>query len=336
MWSSPPGSSSRHAGASSSGRSPDLPPVADSVAPRTVGAQRLREGVASLASDLGQHEEALRRWSECASTESERYRSARASLHASEAALELARRREHGSIGAGQGEGSSGDAVLDVETLAQEAALYKYLEHQPQESRDAAERALAGTRALGTSGSDPPERHRRRALLRALYVAAEVALLFGDPEEMLALAGEIEMAATGFDDAVHVRALVEGAVALRFLGSNGDAEARLRQAWDTVHQKILPQMTLEVGATFGNVLASMGRLREADAVVRDCVALGMRLEGFRPSRTFALVLPHQLELLRGDWRTAVEGLRAAGPRWNAGFERAAGERQGERAGNISG
>ena len=153
--------------------------------------------------------------------------------------------------------------------------------------------------------------HRRRALLRALYVAAEVALLFGDPEEMLALAGELEMAATGFDDAVHIRALVEGAVALRFLGLNGDAEARLRQAWDTVHQKILPQRTLEVGAAFGNVLVSMGRLHEADAVLRDCVALGMRLEEFRPSRTFALVLPHQLELLQGDWRTAVEGLRAA-------------------------
>ena len=53
--------------------------------------------------------------------------------------------------------------------------------------------------------------HRRRAC-SGLFIAAEVALLFGDPEEMLALAGELEMAATGFDDAVHI-ALVEGAVA---------------------------------------------------------------------------------------------------------------------------
>ena len=290
-----------------------LASVADGVGPRTVGAQRLREGVASLASDLGQHEEALRRWSECASTDGDRYRSARASLRASEAALELVRPREAWLHWRRARDGSSGDAVLDVETLAQEAALHKYLEHQPQESRDAAERALAGARALAfdTSGSDPSEMHRRRALLRALYVAAEVALLFGDPDEMLALAGELEMAAAGFDDAVHIRALVEGAVALRFLGLNGDAEARLRQAWDTVHRKILPQRTLEVGAAFGNVLVSMGRLHEADAVFRECVALGTRLEEFRPSRAFAVVLPHQLELLQGDWRTAVEGLRAA-------------------------
>ena len=290
-----------------------LASIADGVGPRTVGAQRLREGVASLASDLGQHEEALRRWSECASTEGHRYRSARASLRASEAALELARPREAWLHWHRARDGCSGDAVLEVETLAQEAAIYKFLEHQPQASRDAAERALAGARALAldTSGTDPSDLHRRRALLRALFIAAEVALLFGDPEEMLALAGELEMAASGFDDAVHIRALVEGAVALRFLGLNNDAEARLRQAWDTVHQKILPQRTLEVGAALGNVLVSMGRLQEADAILRDCVALGMRLEEFRPSRTFALVLPHQLELLRGDWRTAVDGLRAA-------------------------
>jgi DNA-binding NarL/FixJ family response regulator len=290
-----------------------LASVADGVAVRTGEAQRLREGVAALASDLGQHEEALRRWSECASTEADRYRSARASLRASEAALELARPRDAWLHWRRARDGSAGDAVLDVETLAQEAALYKYLEHQPQESRDAAERALAGARALASdvSGSDASDIHRRRALLRALYVAAEVALLFGDPEEMLGLAGELEMASTGFDDAVHIRALVEGAVALRFLGLNGDAEARLRQAWNTVHQKILPQRTLEVGAAFGNVLVSMGRLDEADAVLRECVALGTRLAEFRPSRTFALVLPHQLELLKGDWRTAVEGLRTA-------------------------
>jgi DNA-binding NarL/FixJ family response regulator len=172
---------------------------------------------------------------------------------------------------------------------------------------------LAGARALAidTSASESTDWQRRRAVLRALYVAAEAALLFGDPEEVLTLAGELEMAATGVDDAVHIRALVEGAVALRFLGLNGEAEARLSQAWDTVHQKIMPRRTLEVGAAYGNVLVSMGRLDEAEAVLRECVSLGTRLEEFRPSRTFALVLPHQLELLRGDWRTAVEGLRAA-------------------------
>ena len=67
-----------------------------------------------------------------------------------------------------------------------------FLEHQPQQARDAAERALAGARALALDarGTDPSAIHRRRALLRALFIAAEVALLYGDPEEMLGLAGE--------------------------------------------------------------------------------------------------------------------------------------------------
>lgn len=290
-----------------------LASIADAVDPASAGTQRIREGVASLASDLGQHEEALRRWSECSSTDRDPAESARASLRASEAALQLVRRREAWIHWQRARDGASGDAILDVETLAQEAALHKFLEHRPDAAQVAAARALSAARALPAArgGAQLDEVRRRRALLRALFMAAEVALLFGDPNEMLELAEELAITSAGFDDSVHIRALVEGAVALRFLGNNRDAEARLRHAWDEVHHKVLPQRTLEVGAALGNVLVSMGRFDEADAVVRECLALGTRLEEFRPSRAFAVVLPYQLELFRGDWRGAVETLRAA-------------------------
>jgi DNA-binding NarL/FixJ family response regulator len=102
---------------------------------------------------------------------------------------------------------------------------------------------------------------------------------------------------------------VDGALALRLLGRNADAEARLRPLWDRVRRRILPQATLEVGALFGAVLCSLGRLVEAEAVADECAQLGVRLVEFGPSRAFAIALPFQIAVSRGDWRRAVDGLR---------------------------
>jgi DNA-binding NarL/FixJ family response regulator len=74
---------------------------------------------------------------------------------------------------------------------------------------------------------------------------------------------------------------------------------------------VLPQAVLEVGAAHGRVLLSVGRLAEAEAVVDECTALGRRLSEMRPARAFSVILPQLIELLRGDWRRAADGLREA-------------------------
>ena len=137
------------------------------------------------------------------------------------------------------------------------------------------------------------------------------ALIVDDLAAMLTFADELVALAAGFDERTYVRALVDGALALRFQGRNVDAEARLRQAWDGARRAVLPQATVEVGAMFGNVLLSMGQVDEAEVVVRECAALGTRLVEFGPSRAFTVILPHLVELARGDWRRAVDGLRAS-------------------------
>ena len=151
----------------------------------------------------------------------------------------------------------------------------------------------------------------RRALLGALGAATDRSLSHADVAAMQSFSEERASLAAGFDERVQLRAQVDGAMALRLLGRNADAEARLRPLWDRVRRHVLPQMTLEVGALFGTVLHSLGRLVEAEAVVDEFAQLGVRLVEFGPSRAYAVALPFRIAVSRGDWRGAVDGLRTA-------------------------
>jgi DNA-binding NarL/FixJ family response regulator len=100
--------------------------------------------------------------------------------------------------------------------------------------------------------------------------------------------------------------------------------------WDQARRDILPQATLEVGIMLGTVLRSAGLLAEAQDVTSECLALGRRLVEYGPARALTVVLPNLLELSRGDWRRAIDGLRQSGEdepdphyRLNAHIERAA-------------
>jgi hypothetical protein len=182
-------------------------------------AEELRARLAQLASDLGQHEEALRHWSECSSASDDAVTAGRAALRASEAAMALSRRHEAWRQWR-RAHPEHGDAVLAVEIGAQESALQWFLDHRLAESRSAAEAALVAGRELADrSGgvatlADPI----RRALLCALGAATDSSLSHGDIEAVLSFADERASVAAGFDERVHLRALVDGALALRLDG----------------------------------------------------------------------------------------------------------------------
>jgi DNA-binding NarL/FixJ family response regulator len=278
----------------------------------------LHAALAAMASALGRHDDALRRWAERGIVAADPVEAARAELRASEAALALGRRRAARHHLERARRAAPNDQVLAIEVLAQDAALRQFVDHQPEESRAAAEEAVAAARAFmprspraGHHRWDELDERVRRAVLRALFAGLQGAQFADDPEQMLRFADELTVAATGFDDAIRIGALVDGALALRFQGRNIDAVTRLREAWVEVHRHVLPQSMLEVGAALGTVALSMAHVAEADAVARECLALDTRLAGFRSSRSFSLVLPHLVELSRGDWRAAVQGLGAA-------------------------
>ena len=287
-----------------------LAAIVDEAPPGDRQTVELRARVASLASELGQHDEALRHWSECASV-GDPVVAARAALRASDAAMALGLGHEAWRQWQRARAQCDRDAALAVETQAHEAELQWYLEHRPTESRAAAEAALAAGRGLAarSGGVDTLAAPVRRALLRALGAATDGALSIGDVVAMLAFADERATLAAGVDERTQIRALVDGAMALRLQGRNVDAEARLRPLWDLVRRQVLPQATLQVGAIFGNVLLSSGRLEESAAVSDECVTLGARLVEFGPARALTVALPHLIELTRGEWRRAIEGLR---------------------------
>ena len=203
--------------------------------------------------------------------------------------------------------------MLQIELHAQEAALLRYLEHRTEASRAAAQRAVdaarvAATRVGGVEAMAGPERH---AYILALLAGTEAALEADELEEMLALSEELATAAARFDDRIRARALGEGALALRLLGRNQEAEIRAGQAWEETRRLVLSQTRLEIGAIYAMVLRSLGRLEEAEAVVDECLELGQRLEELSPARAHGVVVQHLIALSTGDWRAALEGLRSA-------------------------
>jgi DNA-binding CsgD family transcriptional regulator/tetratricopeptide (TPR) repeat protein len=290
-----------------------LATVAQAADPSDPAARELQQHVAALAAELGEHELALARWSSLTFGPAERVETARAALAASQSALQLGRAPEAWQWLARARDGGASELALRIELDAQEAALHRYLEHRPEASRAAARRAVdaarvAAAQAGGVEAMAAPERH---AYVRALLAGTEATLEAGDLAEMLRLSEELEQAAARVDDRVRVRALGEGALALRLLGRNQEAEVRARQAWEETRQLVLPQARLEIGATYAMVLRSLGRLEEAQAVVDECLELGERLEEFSPARAHDVVVQHLIALSTGDWRAAVEGLRRA-------------------------
>jgi DNA-binding CsgD family transcriptional regulator len=279
-------------------------------------ARELQQHVAALAAELGEHEMGLGLWSSLTFAPDERVEAARSALAASRAALQLGRSREAWQWLARARQSATGEPALRIDLDAQKSALHRYLERRPEASRATARRALDGARvaaarAGGVDAMAEPERH---AYVRALLAGAEGALEAGDLEEMLGLSEELAAAAAPIDDRIRARALGEGAMALRLLGRNHEAEVRARQAWDETRRLILPQARLEVGATYAMVLRSLGRLEEAQVVVDECLELGRRLEEFSPARAHSVVVQHLIALSTGDWRAAVAGLRTAAER----------------------
>jgi DNA-binding CsgD family transcriptional regulator len=290
-----------------------LAEVADTAGPSDPAARELHRHVATLAAELGEHEMALARWSSLALGPGEPVETARAALAASQAGLQLGRAPDAWRWLARARDSEAGGPALRIELDAQEAALHRYLEHRTGASRVAARRAVdaaraASTRAGGVEAMAGPERH---AYVLALLAGTEAALEADDLEEMRSLSEELAAAAARVDDRIRARALGEGALPQRLLGRNQEAEARARQAWDETRRLVLPRARLEVGAVYAMVLRSLGRLEEAEAVVDECLELGQRLEEFSPARAHGVVVRHLVALSTGDWRAAVDGLRAA-------------------------
>jgi hypothetical protein len=196
-------------------------------------ARDLRHEIAALASELGQHEVALKWWSALCDEIDNQVGRAWTALAASEAALHLGRTHDAWTF-LRRAAAASLEPALRVAVSAQEASLELWLEHRPAAAWDAASRAVQHARALGAQlgNSATLDRQTRRAYLRALLAATEAGLQEDRPTDVLVYSDESARAAAGVDERTRLQALADGGLAMRWLGRNTDAVHRLREAWE--------------------------------------------------------------------------------------------------------
>jgi DNA-binding NarL/FixJ family response regulator len=273
----------------------------------------LRRAVARLAGELGEHELALARWEALHDLDRDPDEGRWAALSAAESAMHLgraARARELLSRVRGHG---AGDPSTSVAADAVDASIEQWVEHHPERASAAARRAVVQARTLAerSGGVGALPTRMQQSYLRALQVATEAALFAGRPGEVLALADELVHAAAAGDERTRIRGMIDGGLALRWLGRNEEAEGRLRQAWIDARRQVLPQATLEVGAVLARILYSRGHLAEAAHVLVDCRDLGERLGELGRARAISVVVSELVDHSLGPWASAVNGLREA-------------------------
>jgi len=230
----------------------------------------LHEEVASLATELAEHEQALGHWTLVAERAELPVRRASALLAASRAAYGLARAAEARELLEHSRQVEAGDEVLWLEQDTHEAAILLWLEQRTMEGHAFARQAVAAATRLaaesgGVAALDP---RARRAYIDALRLDHEAAVMKGDREGLLRAAEAREAAARGFDLESYLTASLALCLALRQNGRVHEAIARGRHVWVEAERRVLPRLVVDAGFWLGRSLALKGDLVEAELIVQ--------------------------------------------------------------------
>jgi DNA-binding CsgD family transcriptional regulator len=271
--------------------------------------------VAQLASELGEQQIAVDRWTALASIVSSPTLRAMSYLSASRAALRIIERKEDAFplLELARKEATD-DPVLAVEIESHRANLIQVLKHLGEEGRGVAFQAAEKARQLW--GHPPVEitSRERDAYVAALQVAFDSSLIEEDGDAQLRIADEMTQVARGSEEGA-IWAEHDRAAALMFVGRVGEAVDSGRRAWVQARERMLPMLTLSAGSNLVSKLLDVARLDEADEVISECLELERRVAGSVERFAMSKVgnwsihdLRHQIWLSRGEWRDAVASL----------------------------
>ena len=285
----------------------ELGAVADEVPLTAPDAMRLHADVAALANELGQHKDAMLRWSLIAERADNAATAAQAALDASRAAHALGQLDEAQDLLARSRELVSDDPLLALEQTTHQAAILLWLDERGAEGRDLARRASSVARRLAVRGGREAASDRKvvHALVEALRVEYEGALQQGDSEALLRVARQREVAArrAGLDQALE--ATLALGVAFRQTGQAWQAVARFRRVWAEGSRAIMPRVTVDAGFWLGHTLISLGELEEADEVINETRDLARRVGDVARARHTLPRLEATLHLERGRVATGM-------------------------------
>lgn len=287
-----------------------LAAIADDADPFAEDALALHEAVASLATELAEHEEAEARWTLVGERVEAPLRRASALLAASKAAYALARLDDARDLLARSRQIGAADAVLELEQATHEGEIRLWLEHRASEGPALARQTVAAAgrlaeRAGGASALDDRERH---AYLCALQLEYEVAVQNADTQTMLRSAEARAVAARAFDLEAYLAASVAACTALRWAGDAREAERRSRSAWAEANRHIFPRLAVDAGETLAGLLYVLGRLAEAERIVDETSELAARVGDVPRARHRVARVACNVALDRGRPWAALERL----------------------------
>jgi len=291
-----------------------LASIADEAHPFDADAAALHEEVASLATELAEHEDALERWSLVAERAQTPFRRASALLAASRAAHGLTRVTEARELleQSRQVEVEADDDVLRLEQDTHEATILIWQEQRTTEGRALAREAVAAatriaTRSGGARALDPRAHH---AYIDALRLDYEAAVMEGDTEAMLRTAEAREAAARGLDLESYLTASLAVCLALRHNGRLGEAIARGRRVWNEARRSHLPRLVVDAGFWLARSLELKGDLIDAEVVAGEASEVAARAGDVPRARHRIARVASAIAFQRGRPRDALRRLEA--------------------------
>jgi DNA-binding CsgD family transcriptional regulator len=286
-----------------------LASIVDAADPFDAKAQALQWEVAVLAANLGEHQEALLRWSLVADRAEASVARATALLGGSKAAFALGRLEDARSLLARSREAASADEVLTLEQDTHHAAIELWVDRSAAEGRRHARAAVAAARRLGArpGGVTALGPRERRAYLDAVRLESEVAVQEEDTETLLRSAEIREEAARGFDLESYLEASLARCMALRWAGRTAEAAERTRAVAAEAKHHVLPRLAVDAGEALARMFHEVGELIEAERVVDETSELVARAGDVPRARHRVTRVACNVRIERGDpWAALAE------------------------------
>ena len=246
-----------------------LDAIADGLADDDPAGRRLRLELAQLATEVGEHDSARRRWAALVDdleSPDERVRAAleaaRLSFHFGDLDEIRASMERLRSIGRPK-------PWVGVAVDALEAAVIVWREHRVTEGAALAHETLEEAHRLAEQGGgiEGLNAAERRAYLAAIRIAYEAATQAEQWESLDALAEEAIRVAHGLE-ADRIDALVMHGLAVRTNGHYAPAADVFRRAWDEARRAVLPGQAVTAGNWVARSMFDVGRNRRGRTVGR--------------------------------------------------------------------
>lgn len=287
-----------------------LASIADALEAGSPEQLRLDTALGELGSDLGAQQFAMERWNRVSQFGTDLRERQRAELEAARAAYLAGRRADaHAHLDRARGLGPSAPNIeARLHTL--EADINLWLDHATAAGSRAASRALASARHMVAAAGGPARISpaQRATHLSALHTAADAAMQEDHGDDVIRLAEESLDLALELDEEARVGALLRIGFALLPFGRLHDAEACLREAWESARRLVMPTAMVEAANGLARVLPMLGRYAEAHGIAVEACRIESRL-GDAPRR-WGNPHPwlHVIELAVGDVAAAVNAL----------------------------